>query len=161
MATPVEIQPENDRELVIARRLAAPAAALYRCWTDPALITRWFAPAPLTTEVLSMEVRPGGRQALVMKDSEGNTYPAAGVYLELVPNRKIVFTDAFTEAWKPSEKPMFTGEITFEDQGNGETLYVARARHWTVEAAKAHAEMGFHEGWGLCAQQLEAVAKTL
>lgn len=161
MATPVEIQPENDRELVIARRLAAPAQALYRCWTERELLEQWFAPAPLTTQVLAQDLRPGGVQRILMKDPGGAEYPADGVYLELVPGKKVVFTDAFGEGWKPAGKPMFTGEISFEDLGDGETLYVARARHWNPEDAKAHAEMGFHEGWGICAAQLETLAKTL
>jgi uncharacterized protein YndB with AHSA1/START domain len=162
MATPVDIQAENERELVLARRMSAPAEALYRCWTDPALIPKWFAPAPLTTEVLAMDVRPGGVQTLVMREPDGGAeYPAGGVYLELVPGRKLVFTDAFAAGWKPTDKPFFTGEISFEDLGGGESLYVARARHWSAEDAKSHAEMGFHDGWGLCAQQLEDVAKAL
>ena len=45
--------------------------------------------------------------------------------------------------------------------GISPTLYVARARHWTAEAAEKHREMGFHEGWGVCAEQMEALAKTL
>jgi len=96
-----------------------------------------------------------------MRDAEGNAYPTAGVYLEVVPNRKLSFTDAFTAGWKPSEKPFMAAEITFEDLGNGETLYVARARHWSVEDTQAHIQMGFHEGWSLCAAQLEALAQTL
>jgi uncharacterized protein YndB with AHSA1/START domain len=161
MAVPVEIQPEDPRELAIARRMAAPAMALYRCWTDPALIPRWFAPAPLTTEVKVMDVRPGGVSRLTMRSPDGQEFPGDGVYLAVEPGKRIVFTDAYTEGWKPTENPMFTGEITFEDLGDGECLYVARARHWTPEACEQHKQMGFHEGWGLCAEQLEAVAKTL
>jgi uncharacterized protein YndB with AHSA1/START domain len=92
-----------------------------------------------------------------MKDAEGNEYPNRGVYLEVVPNAKLVFTDAFTRAWEPSAKPFFTGVLTFEDAGNGKTKYTARALHWTVEDREAHEKMGFHEGWGLCTEQLEAV----
>jgi uncharacterized protein YndB with AHSA1/START domain len=159
MAVPVEIEPANERELVIARQLDASAEAPYRCWTDPALLPLWFAPRPLTTEVLEMDVRPGGRQRLVMRDPGGGEYPTGGVYLALEPGRRVVFTDAFEQAWIPSEKPMMAAEITFQDLGGGQTLYVARARHWTLEAAKAHAEMGFHAGWGMCAAQLEEVAR--
>jgi uncharacterized protein YndB with AHSA1/START domain len=108
-----------------------------------------------------MDVRPGGGSEMMFYGPDGESFPNNGVYLEVVPNRKIVFTDAFTEGWNPTENPMFVGEITFEDLGNGETLYVARARHWTDESAKKHTEMGFHEGWGICADQMEALAKTL
>lgn len=53
-----------------------------------------------------------------------------------------------------------TVTLTLEDEG-GKTRYTAVARHWTVEDRKAHEAMGFHEGWGLCADQLEALVKTL
>ncbi|HKR88440.1 MAG TPA: SRPBCC family protein [Phenylobacterium sp.] len=161
MAVPVDIKPENDRELVIGRRIAAPAAALFRCWTDPALIPQWFCPKPWVAEVVKMDVRPGGSSQMIFKGPDGQSFPNDGVYLEVVPNQKLVFTDAYTEGWRTSEKPMFTGVITFEEAGNGETLYVARARHWTDAATKQHQEMGFHEGWGVCAEQMEALAKTL
>lgn len=161
MISVVEIQPAGERELAIARRIQAPAQALYRCWTEPELITQWFAPRPLTTEVLEMDVRPGGVQRLVMREPGGTEHPAGGVYLEVTPGRRLVFTDAFTEAWVPSANPMFTGDISFEDEGDGWSLYTARARHWTAEAAKAHAEMGFTEGWGICAAQMAEVARAL
>ena len=51
--------------------------------------------------------------------------------------------------------------LTFEDEGEGKTRYTARAAHWTVEDREAHEKMGFHEGWGQCADQLEEVAKRL
>jgi uncharacterized protein YndB with AHSA1/START domain len=161
MATPVEIQPENDRELVIARKVAASPEALFRCWTDPSLIPQWFCPKPWVAEVVKMDVRPGGASRTIFHGPDGESFPNDGVYLEVVPNRKLVFTDAYTEGWKPTENPMFTGEITFEDAGDGETLYIARARHWTDAAAKQHLEMGFHQGWSTCADQMEALARTL
>ena len=76
----------------------------------------------------------------------------------MVKNEKVVFTDAYTKAWEPSGKPFMTAIVTFEDEG-GKTRYTARALHWTAEDAKTHEEMGFHEGWGLCADQLAALAK--
>jgi uncharacterized protein YndB with AHSA1/START domain len=161
MATVVEMTPANDRELVIARKLKASPAALFRCWTDPALIPQWFCPKPWRAEVLSMDVRPGGASRMIFHGPAGESFPNDGVYLELVPNRKLVFTDAFGEGWVPAGQPMMAAEITFEDLGNGETLYVARARHWTDEAAQQHVQMGFHEGWGVVAEQMEALAQTL
>jgi uncharacterized protein YndB with AHSA1/START domain len=161
MAVPVEIQPEGPRELVIARRIAASAMACYRCWTEPELIPLWFCPKPWRADVVAMDVRPGGASKTVFKGPNGETFPNDGVYLAVEPGKRLVFTDAYSEGWKPTEKPMFTGEITFEDQGNGECLYVARARHWTDEACQQHLEMGFHQGWGTCADQMEELARTL
>jgi uncharacterized protein YndB with AHSA1/START domain len=79
----------------------------------------------------------------------------------VVENERLVFTDAYVNAWEPSEKPFFTAILTFEDAGGGKTKYTARARHWTVADREAHEKMGFHEGWGICATQLEAIASSL
>jgi uncharacterized protein YndB with AHSA1/START domain len=153
-------QDTSDRELVLTRLIDAPRDKLFRCWTEPELMKQWFTPRPWTTPVIETDVRPGGSSYVVMRGPDGNEFPNRGVYLEVVKNEKIVFTDAFTEAWQPSEKPFFVGIITFEDEG-GKTRYTARARHWTVADREAHEKMGFHEGWGKCADQLEALAKSI
>jgi uncharacterized protein YndB with AHSA1/START domain len=152
--------PTNDLELVLTRLIDAPREKVFKAWTDAELLKQWFAPLPWTTPVVEIDVRPGGSSMFVMRDPDGNDYPNKGVYLEVVENEKLVFTDAFTEAWVPSEKPFFTGVLTFEDEG-GKTRYTARARHWTKEDRDAHEKMGFHEGWGQCADQLEALVKKI
>jgi uncharacterized protein YndB with AHSA1/START domain len=150
-----------DRELVLTRVIDAPAAALYRCWTEPALLKQWFAPAPLTTPVAELDVRPGGASLITMRLPDGQEMPNRGVYLDVVPNQKLVFTDAFTSAWSPSEKPFMTVILTFEALSAGKTRYTACVRHWSVADREQHERMGFHTGWGQCADQLEAVAKSL
>jgi uncharacterized protein YndB with AHSA1/START domain len=152
--------PANDRELVLTRLIDAPREKLFKCWTQPELMKQWFAPLPWTLSDVEVDLRAGGSSKVVMRSPEGQEFPNLGVYLEVVPNEKIVFTDAYTEAWMPSEKPFFTGIITFEDEG-GKTRYTAVARHWTAEDRKAHEEMGFHEGWGQCADQLAELAKKI
>lgn len=151
---------DEARDLVLDRLIDAPREAVFRCWTEPALMTQWFAPLPWTTPHADVDVRPGGSSRITMRSPEGEDMPMSGVYLDIVPNEKIVFTDAFTSAWRPSEKPFFVGEITLSDEG-GKTRYRAVARHWTVEDKNAHEAMGFHQGWNQCADQLEAVAKAL
>lgn len=161
MTTAVEISPTSDRELVLTRIIDAPRENVYRAWTEAALLKQWFAPKPWSTPRAELDVRPGGMSMVVMADPDGNEFPSSGVYLEVVKNERLVFTDAFTKAWEPSEKPFMTGELTFEDEGGGKTRYTARVRHWSVADREAHEKMGFHEGWGLCAEQLEPVARTL
>jgi uncharacterized protein YndB with AHSA1/START domain len=161
MATRVEVTPSSDRELVISRIIDAPREKLFRAWTNPELIKRWFAPAPWTTSDAEVDVRPGGGSRIVMRDPQGNEFPSQGVFLEVVPNERLVFTDAFTKGWEPSAQPFFTCTLTFEDAGNGKTKYTARARHWSVADRETHEKMGFHDGWGLCTEQLEALARTI
>jgi uncharacterized protein YndB with AHSA1/START domain len=160
MTAKIDATPANDRELVLTRLIDAPREKVFKAWTDAELLKQWFAPLPWTTPVVEVDVRPGGSSMFVMRDPDGNDYPNKGVYLEVVENEKLVFTDAFTEAWQPSEKPFFTGVLTFEDEG-GKTRYTARARHWTKEDRDAHEKMGFHEGWGQCTDQLEALLKKI
>ena len=152
--------PSTDRELVLTRLIDAPRETLYRCWTEPALMKQWFAPKPYETPVVEVDVRPGGANLIVMRGPDGQDMPNRGIYLEVVPNERLVFTDAFTEAWQPSAKPFMTAILTFEPQGD-KTLYTARVRHWTVEDREAHEKMGFHQGWGICTDQLAALAATL
>jgi uncharacterized protein YndB with AHSA1/START domain len=161
MSTPIEVAPADPRELTLGRILDAPRAAVWRAWTEPELLKQWFCPAPWTVARAELDVRPGGASLIVMQGPEGQEMPNPGVYLEVVPHERLVFTDAFTSAWRPSGKPFMVAEVTFEDAGEGRTRYVARARHWSDADRKAHEEMGFHTGWGIAADQLEAVAQRL
>ena len=149
-----------DRELVLTRLINAPRAKVYRAWTDPELLKQWFAPKPYTTPIVEIDVRPGGSAYFVMRGPDGKDLPNRGVYLEVVPNEKLVSTDAYVKAWEPSEKPFMTLILTFADEG-GKPRYTARVRHWTVADREAHEKMGFHEGWGLCTDQLEALAAKI
>ncbi|HEY1707497.1 MAG TPA: SRPBCC family protein [Rhizomicrobium sp.] len=151
---------DDSRDLVLTRLIDVPREKLYRCWTEPELLKQWFAPKPYTTPDARIDLRPGGANVITMRGPDGQDMPNRGIYLEVVPNAKIVFTDAYTEAWAPSAKPFMTVILTFEDEG-GKTRYTARVRHWTQEDKEAHEKMGFHQGWGICADQLAALAATL
>ena len=83
-----------------------------------------------------------------------------GLYLEVKPNQLLVFTNAYVRAWEPSDKPFMTVILTFEPEGAG-TRYTARVRHWSVADKETHEQMGFHQGWGQCADQLTALVATL
>jgi uncharacterized protein YndB with AHSA1/START domain len=149
-----------DRELVLTRLIDAPREKLYRCWTEPKLITQWFTPPPWTTPSAEMDVRAGGSSRIVMRGPDGTEMADPGVFLEVIPNEKLVFTNAYTSAWEPSAKPFMTVILTFEDEG-GRTRYTARVLHWTVEDREAHEQMGFHTGWGIATDQLAALAARI
>ncbi len=159
MTTPAPAS-ATDRDLILTRLIDASAEAVYRAWTEPDLLVKWFAPLPYTTLVAELDVRPGGASLVVMRGPHGPDMPNRGVYLEVVPNRRLVFTNAYASAWEPSDKPFMTVILTFEPEA-GKTRYTARVRHWTLADKEAHEQMGFHQGWGICTDQLEAVVKTL
>jgi len=151
----------DPRDLMLSRDIAATPAQLYRCWTEPALICQWFCPPPWTVSHAELDVRPGGRSLVMMRGPDGQEVPNPGVYLEVVPNRRLVGTDAFVRAWEPSAKPFMTLVLTFDDLGDGRSRYTAVARHWTPEDRQSHEAMGFHQGWGMATDQLAALAATL
>jgi uncharacterized protein YndB with AHSA1/START domain len=151
-------------ELRLERLLDALRANVWRCWTEPKLLEQWFAPPSWTTEVKTLELRPGGASHIVMHGPSGEVSDGVGVFLEAVPEQRLVFTNAFTSGWIPARHPavvpFMTTIIEMSDE-DGKTRYVVRALHWTEEARKRHEEMGFHEGWEQTSGQLEALARTL
>jgi uncharacterized protein YndB with AHSA1/START domain len=155
---------QNDApkyELSLTRVIDAPRHKIFKAWTTPELVKQWFAPLPWTTPHVEMNLRPGGANLFVMADPDGNEFPNRGVYLEVVENEKLVFTDAFTSAWVPSAKPFMVGTITLEDLGGGKTKYTATVLHWSEEDRLAHESMGFYAGWGQCTDQLAALVAKL
>jgi uncharacterized protein YndB with AHSA1/START domain len=145
------IDPELD--LVLERVVDVPAALMWQAWTQPEHLKKWFAPRPWSTVDCKIDLRPGGMFYTVMQSPEGEDYPSAGCILEAVPNEKLVFTDALAPGYRPAENPFFTAVVTFIEE-NGRTRYRAVAIHRDPEGRKQHEEMGFHDGWGTCLDQL-------
>jgi uncharacterized protein YndB with AHSA1/START domain len=150
----------TDRELILTRLIAAPREKVYRAWTEPELMKQWFTPRPWTTPVVETDVRPGGSNYILMRGPDGSEFPNRGIYLEVVPNERLVFTDAYTGAWEPSQKPFMTVVLTFENEA-GKTRYTARVKHWTVADREAHEKMGFEAGWGKATDQLEELVAKI
>jgi uncharacterized protein YndB with AHSA1/START domain len=148
----------RGRELVLERIIEAPREKVFKAWTDPEMMKQWFVPRPWTTSRIETDVRPGGASLVVMRSPEGQEFPNRGVYLEVVPNERLVFTDAFTQAWEPSDKPFMTVVLTFEDLG-GRTRYTAVVKHWNDADRATHEQMGFHQGWATVAEQLAALVE--
>jgi uncharacterized protein YndB with AHSA1/START domain len=144
-------------DLVLDRVVPAPRAKIWRGWSEPALLKQWFAPLPWTVTEAEIELRAGGLFRFVMQSPEGQSFPNTGLLLEVVPQRKIVFTDTLVAGYRPSPRPFFTAVLTLADEGDG-TRYIARALHKDEADRKTHEDMGFHTGWGQCLDQLVALA---
>jgi uncharacterized protein YndB with AHSA1/START domain len=147
--------------LTLHRVLKAPRDLVWKCWTTPELLLPWFCPKPhLTTEAI-IDLRPGGRFFTRMR-VEGTDYPNDGSYLLVEPGRRLVFTDILLADWQPATAAGlgFTAELVLADHPDG-TDYTAIARHATQDLADKHEKMGFSEGWGIVAAQLETFARTL
>ena len=147
--------------LTLERVMAAPVAKLWRCWSEPELLQQWFCPKPWQVSKVRLDMQPGGEFFTVMNGPNGEQFDSIGVFLAVEPQRRIVTTDAFRPGWIPSERAFMVTEILFEHAGGGQTKYTARVMHWNEEARQEHEKMGFHEGWGKAAEQLEALAHSL
>ena len=83
----------EGRDLILTRAIAAPRERVYRAWTEPELLKQWFAPLPWTTPHVENDVRAGGSSLVVMRGPDGSEFPNRGVYLEVVKNERLVFTE--------------------------------------------------------------------
>jgi uncharacterized protein YndB with AHSA1/START domain len=156
LALELAVMAPGELDLAFRRIFKAPVERIYQAWTDPQTIVKWFTPAPWKTLSADLDPRPGGRFFVMMQSPDGAGFPHPGIYLEVVPNRRLVTTDAFSEGWKPSAKPFATLDLNFEGLA-GETKFTAIVRHWTKADLEAHQNMGFHDGWGRAADQLQSL----
>jgi len=150
---------ENGWELSVTRHIAATPETVWTIMTQR--MSEWWCPRPWTTRIVEQDWRAGGRSALVMHGPDGEESGGEGVFLEVTPGKRFVFTDAFSKIggdWLPQNAFMIGGfEISPEDGG---TRYFAWARHWDEAACKRHEDMGFTLGWTAVAEQLAALAEA-
>jgi len=159
----------NENDLVLERTLDAPVELVWAAYTDPEHLKQWFAPKPYQITECELDLRPGGifRIRMVGPDGFDTGHGTAGCVLEAVENKKLTWTSALGPGYRPNEAgegcesfPM-TAIVTFEDAGDGKTAYRAVALHKDAKDKAAHEQMGFHDGWGTVAGQLEEYANTL
>lgn len=151
---------DPDTDLSFTRTLAVPPSLVWECWTSEKHIPHFFVPKPHKVTACAIDLKVGGKFNTTF-EVDGNEMHNNGVWLELIENRKLVFTDTYTEGWKPSPDPFMTAILILKDTGDGGTEYTAIARHRSVEKARQHEQMGFYDGWGTVATQLEDYAKGL
>ena len=157
----IQTEPRTEpHDLVLLRRLPAPPAAVYRCWTEADLLKRFFAPAPGETVEAVVEAWPGGRFYTKMVFEEHGEIGGEGCVLIAEPGRRFAFTDALTAGFRPAAAGFFTADITLTTAKGG-CEYRVVARHADAATAEKHAAMGFESGWGTVAEQLGRLAETL
>ena len=149
----------TKHELVLTRIIDAPREKVFRCFSDPRLLEQWFAPKPWTISDVQVDPRPGGVFNFVMHGPDGERFPNSGIFLAVEPNKRWITTDALTPDWEPAGQPFMVATVELTPREDGKTDYVATARHWNAETMKQHEAMGFHEGWGQCADQLAELLK--
>ena len=142
-------------ELSITRFIAAPPAKVWNVMTNR--IEEWWCPKPWRAEFRPLERRAGGFSTCTMYGPNGEVHPNPGMVIAWDEGYRFAFTDAIVGDLEPAG-PFMIGIWSVEPEGAG-SRYTARARHWTEVASKQHAEMGFEQGWGACADQLKALCE--
>lgn len=151
-------------DLVLERVVDVSPRLVWRAWTEPEHLMKWFCPRPWATVECRIDLRPGGEFYTKMRSPEGvDMDGGAGCYLEVVPERRLVWTSALGPGYRPlaahPEEFLFTAYILIEPQGSG-AKYTAIAMHSDEAGAKRHEEMGFHDGWGTALDQLVEYSKA-
>lgn len=154
--------------LSFTRVVDVPRPLVWRAWTEPALLMRWFCPLPWKTIDCEIDLRPGGIFRTTMQSPDGQLVPGTGCYLAVVPNEKLVWTNALLPGYRPSPVAaagdgddanfVFTARVELADQGPG-TRYTATVIHADEAGCQKHAAMGFEAGWGAALDQLVAMVK--
>jgi uncharacterized protein YndB with AHSA1/START domain len=138
---------------------------VWKAWTQAEHLVNWFTPAPWKTVKAEVDLRPGGKFLTIMRSPEGQEFPNVGCYLEIVPNRKLVWTGALEPGYRPkrdaaSQPFLFTAIIELEPVEGG-TQYRATVMHSDEEGCKKHDAMGFETGWGKALDQLVEHMKSV
>jgi uncharacterized protein YndB with AHSA1/START domain len=158
-----KIDPKLD--LVLERVVDVPRELVWKAWTQPDHVKRWFTPAPWMTVDCEIDLRPGGMFRTVMRSPEGQQFPNVGCYLEVVPAERLVWTNALLPGFRPAPSEPdgafhFTAAILLEPDGKG-TKYTAIAMHEDEGGRGAHEGMGFLDGWGKALEQLVDLVKGM
>jgi uncharacterized protein YndB with AHSA1/START domain len=150
---------ENGWELSVTRHIAAPPDKIWNIMTTR--LPEWWCPKPWTTEIVEQDWRAGGRSAMIMRGpKEGEVSPIEGIFLEVTPGKRFVFTNVVSKAsgdFRP-QAPFMIGGLELSPE-NGGTRYFAWSRHWDEASCNQHADMGFADGWSAVAAQLAALAE--
>ena len=146
----------TDEQILITREFEAPKDLVYRAWTEPELVRRWWGGERGEVTVVEIDLRVGGAWRCAMVTGDGSEAAFRGEYRELVPNERIVSTEVYEGI--PGAEALNT--VTFEEKGGLTTLRVL-VEHASKEARDAHIasgmEVGMREGMDL----LERVALSL
>lgn len=132
--------------LTIKRRLNAPAAKVYAAWTEPEKIVAWFGPEGAVTVRTEMDVRVGGRFRIVMRSPDGEEHDVSGVYREVMPNQKLVFS----WAWRSTPERESLVTVTLKADGDGTILTLLHEQFFDELARDRH-----NFGWTGAMDKLE------
>jgi uncharacterized protein YndB with AHSA1/START domain len=147
--------PIAERELAITRTFEAPRELVFRMWTDPAHVARWWGPHHFTNPVCEVDARVGGAILIHMRAPDGADHPMTGRFLEIAPPERLVFTTAVDSA---DGERLLEGHttVTFAEHG-GKTTLTLNTRAVGFAAVAARMLEGMQAGWTQSLEKLEAL----
>jgi uncharacterized protein YndB with AHSA1/START domain len=157
---------DEQHDLAIEHVIDITPEQAFAGWTQPDLLVQWFTPAPWTTTAADVDLRPGGEFHTVMQSPEGDIVnEAGGCYLEVVENRRLVWTSALGPGFRPNDIGeggfAFTAVLSFDPVDGGRTRYRAHVMHATEAQRTEHEQMGFVDGWTAAMTQLVALMQRV
>ncbi len=146
-------KPSVVRAVIITRVFDAPRELVFKMWTDPKHLAQWWGPKGFTNPVCEMDARPGGALRIVMRGPDGVEYPMTGVFREIAPPERLVFTSVTVDK---DGHPLLEGltTVTFADEG-GKTKLTLRTRAVGLVAQAARMLEGMEAGWTQSIDRLE------
>jgi uncharacterized protein YndB with AHSA1/START domain len=144
------------QEITVRRVFDAPRELVWRAWTEPDQLVRWWGPPGWSTDVstVTMEVRPGGAFRLTSVNEEGAEMPVVGVYREVVEPERLVLEEPAEDAWHEGAVSV----VSLTDLGDGRTELVLQSTIQTTDEMRAAAEAGLRSSIDRLAQHLEVSA---
>ena len=140
------------QELLTTRIFDAPRDLVFKAWTDPERLQRWWGPKGFTNPVCEVDVRPGGAIRIHMRAPDGIVYPMTGVFHEIMEPERLVFT---SRALDSNGEPLFEvlNTVTFSEEG-GKTKLTLHARVLNVKGDAAQHLAGMEQGWSMSLDRL-------
>lgn len=152
----------SDRELVVTRVFNAPRELVFKAWSDPEYLARWWGPKGWTVPVSTMDFRPGGKWHYCMKGPEGEQSCGLAIYHEIVPPERIVYTDYFADAEGNPKEGLPESRITAAfTERDGKTTFTGTALYKTKEDRDTVLRMGMVEGMTESLNRLEEFLASL
>ena len=148
-----------QREVTVSRLIAAPRELVFKAWTDPAHLARWWGPHGFSNPVCEVDARVGGTLYIIMRGPDGTDYPMRGVFREVVVPQRLVFTNSPVDA---DDRPLLDGHttVTFADEG-GKTRVTVVMRATALAPVAARMLEGMEMGWIQSIDRLEAYTASL
>ena len=134
--------------LTLKRRIKAAPAQVFKAWTDPEKIVRWFGPAETVAGSVraQADVRPGGRYQMNFQTDDGEHHQVGGIYREVVPDTRLVFT----WAWRSTPERESLVTVTIAADGDGTLLTLHHEQFFDQKARDGH-----QRGWTGTLDKLE------